>query len=118
MFQVLGLLTYKIKQQQHLCKTDIGVLIVKRNMKGFRHQKRQARKAVFLKYHLNARLNDIFNERLQKKKPEIPRKFFIVIKDYENKEEKQLKLELAKEKLTAQLKLQDIYQKSKALTQK
>ena len=40
MFQVLGLLTYKIKQQQHLCKTDIGVLIVKRNMKGFRHQKR------------------------------------------------------------------------------
>ena len=42
---------------------------------------------------------------------EIPCKFLPVIKDYESKEEKHIKLELAKEKVTAQLKLQDIYKK-------
>ena len=68
-------------------------------------------------------MNEIFSEELQKEKPEFPRKFLPVIKDYESKEEKQIKLELAKEKVKAQLKLQDIYKKrqleqSKTLTQK
>ena len=36
---------------------------------------------------------------------------FSVIKDYESQEENQIKLELVKEKVKAQLKLQDIYKK-------
>ena len=117
-FQILSLFTYENKLQQHLYKTDIGVLIVIRNMKAFWDQKHQARKVVFFKKHLNARLNKIFNKELQKKKPEILRKFFIIIKDYENEEEKQIKLELTKEKVTAQWKLQDIYKKLKTLMEK
>lgn len=87
-------------------------------MKAFWDQKHQARKVVFFKQHLNARLNKIFNKELQKKKPEILRKFFIIIKDYENEEEKQIKLDLTKEKVTAQWKLQDIYKKLKTLMEK
>ena len=49
-------------------------------------------------------LNEIFSEELQKKKLEILHKFLPVIKDYESEE-------LAKEKVKAQLKLQDIYKK-------
>ena len=47
---------------------------------------------------------------------EIPCKFLPVIKDYESKEEKHINLELAKEKVTAQLKLQDIYKKKQLET--
>ena len=48
-FQILSLFTDRTKQQQHLCKTDIGVLIVKRNMEVFWDKKRYARK----KFSLN-----------------------------------------------------------------
>ena len=41
----------------------------------------------------------------------IPRNFLPVIKDYESKEEKQIKLQLAKEKVKVQLKLQGICKK-------
>ena len=57
------------------------------------------------------RLNEVFSEELQKEKPEIPRKYLPVIKDCESEEEKQIKLELAKEKVKAQLEFQDIYKK-------
>ena len=70
-------------------------------MNSFWDQKRKARKAVFFKQYRNARLNEIFSKELQKEKPEIPRKFLPVIKDYESEEEKQIKLELAKEKVKA-----------------
>ena len=80
-------------------------------MNSFWDQKLKAPKAVFFKQHRFTRLNDIFSEELQKEKPEFPRKFLPVIKDYESEEEKQIKLELAKEKVKAQLKLQDIYKK-------
>ena len=40
-----------------------------------------------------------------KEKPEIPRKFLRAIRDYESREEKEIKMELAKEKVKAQLKL-------------
>ena len=80
-------------------------------MNSFWDQKLKARKAVFFKQYRNTRLNEIFSEELQKEKPEFPHKFLPVIKDYESKEEKQIKLELAKEKGKAQLKLQDIYKR-------
>ena len=57
-------------------------------MNSFWGQKLKARKAVFFKQYRNARLNEILREELQKEKPEIPRKFLPVIKDYESKEEK------------------------------
>ena len=53
-------------------------------------------------------MQDWFSEKLQNKKPEIPYKF---LPDYESEEENQIKLELVKEKVKAQLKLQDIYKK-------
>ena len=109
--QIVSLFTYRTKPQQHLYKTDTEVLNAKRNMNSFWDQKLKARKAVFFKQYRNTRLNEIFSEELQKEKPEFPRKFLPVIKDYESKEEKQIKLELAKEKVKAQLKLQDIYKK-------
>ena len=80
-------------------------------MNSFWDQKLKARKLIFFKQYQNARLNEIFSKELQKDKPEFPCKFFPVIKDYESEEEKQIKLELAKEKVKAQLKLQDIYKK-------
>ena len=109
--QIVSLFTYRTKPQQHLYKTDTEVLNAKRNMNSFWDQKLKARKAVFFKQYRNTRLNEIFSEELQKEKPEFPRKFLPVIKDYESEEEKQIKLELAKEKVKAQLKLQDIYKK-------
>ena len=48
------------------------------------------------------------NYKKKKGKPESPCKFHPVIKDDESKEEKQIKLELAQEKVKVQLKLQDI----------
>ena len=109
--QIVSLFTYGTKPQQHPYKTDIEVLNAKRNMNNFRDQKLKAQKAVFCKKYRNARLNKVFSEELQKEKPEIPRKFPSVIKDSESEEEKQIKLELAKEKVKAQLKLQDIHKK-------
>ena len=50
--------------------------------------------------------------------PEIPCKFLPFIKDYESEEEKQIKLELVKEKVKAQLKVQDIYKKRQRETVK
>ena len=85
-------------------------------MNSFWNQKLKARKAVFFKQYRNARLNEVFSEELQKKKPEIPRKFLPVIKDYESEEGKQIKLELAKEKVKTQLKLEDIYKKRQLKT--
>ena len=70
---------------------------------------------IFNQYR-NTRLNEIFREELQKEKPEFRRKFLPVIKDYESEEQKQIKLELVKEKVKAQLKLQDIYKKSQLET--
>ena len=77
-------------------------------MNSFWDQKRKARKAVFFEQYRNARLNEIFSEKLQKEKREIPRKFLSIIKDYEIEVEKLIKLELAKKKVKPQLKLQDI----------
>ena len=84
-------------------------------MNSFWDQKRKARKAVFFKQYRNARLSELFSEELQKEKPEIHCKFVPVIKDYEIEEEKQIKLELAKEKAKAQLKLPEIYKKRQFL---
>ena len=109
--QIVSLFTYQIKRQQHLSKTDIEVLNAKRNRDSFLEQKFKARKALFLEQHRNARLDKIFSEELQNEKPGILRRFLPVIKDYENEEEKQIKLEITKEKLKAQLKLQDIYKR-------
>ena len=109
--QIVSLFTYRTKPQQHLYKTDTEVLNAKRNTNSFWDQKPKARKAVLFKQYRNTKLNEIFSDELQKKKPEFPRKFLSVIKDYESQEEKQIKLELAKEKVKAQLKLQDIYKK-------
>ena len=106
--QTVSLFTYGTKPQQHLYKTDTEVLNAKKNMISFLDQKLRARKVVFFKQYRDTRLNEVFSEELQKEKPEIPRKFLPVIKDYESEEEKQIKLELAKEKVKAQLKLQDI----------
>ena len=80
-------------------------------MNSFWDQKLKAWKAVFFKQYQNTRLDEIFSEELQKEKLGFLCKFLPVIKDYESKEEKQIKLELAKEKVKAQLKLQDIYKK-------
>ena len=109
--QIVSLFTYRTKPQQHLYKTDTEVLNAKRNMNSFWDQKLKARKAVSFKQYRNTRLNEIFSEELQNEKPKFPRKFLPVIKDCESEEEKQIKLELAKEKVKAQLKLQDIYKK-------
>ena len=85
-------------------------------MNSFWDQKLKARKVVFFKQYRNPRLNEVLSEELQKEKPEILRKFLPVIKDYESEEEKQIKLELAKEKVKDQLKLEDIYKKSQLET--
>ena len=64
------------------------------------------------------------SKELQKEKLEIPCKFLPVITDYESEEEKQINLELAKEKVEARFKFQDIStrrgnsKQSKTLTQK
>ena len=63
---------------------------------------------VFFKQNRIARLNEIFSEELQNENLEILRKFIPVMMDYESEEEKQIKMELAKEKFKTHLKLQDI----------
>ena len=80
-------------------------------MNSFWDQELKARKAVFFKQYRNAILNGTFNEELHKEKLEIRRRFLPAIKEYENEEKKQIKLELAKVKVKAQLKLQDIYKR-------
>ena len=76
-------------------------------MDSFWEQKFKATKAVLFEQYQNA----IFSEQLQTEKAGIPRNFLPVIKDYENEGEKQIKLEITKEKVKAQMKLQDIFKR-------
>ena len=72
----MSLFTNKTKPQQHLYKTDIGVLKAKKDRNIFCDHNLEAQKAVFYKQHQRARLNEVFSEVLQKEKPEIPCNFF------------------------------------------
>ena len=104
--QTVSLFTQRTKPQQHLHKTDTEVINAKKNI-SFSIEKCNAWKAFCIKQYQN----EIFSEELQKQILEIPSKFLPVITDYESEEEKQINLELAKEKVKAQFKLQDIYKR-------
>ena len=73
--QIVSQFTYRTKPQQHPYKTITVVLNAKRNMNSFSGQKLKAQKAVFFKQYRNTRLNEVFSEKLQKKKSQLPRKF-------------------------------------------
>ena len=79
-------------------------------------QKLNARKTLYFKQYRNTRLNELYYVELKKENPKLPRKFLPLIKDHESEEERQIKLDLTKEKVKAQLRLQDIYRKSQKET--
>ena len=53
------------------------------------------------RFYCNKRLKEIYHEESQKQKPNIPHKFLLLFREYEDKEQKQVKEDLVKEKAKA-----------------
>ena len=83
----------------------------KQSMKKLWEQKLSGRNDLFSRVYRNKRLSELFAKELEEKEPKIPRKFLPAYNVLEDEEEHKIKQELAKEKVKAEIRLQDIRSK-------
>ena len=84
------------------------ILEAKAKMNKMWQEKLDGRTNLYTRSYRNRRLNELYSEEITKEFPKIPRKFLPTIKADEDEEEKQVKQQLALEKVKAELKLQEI----------